>query len=51
MYYAYPQGDKARAQLLPVYLDTPVFIHFVAGDGDWHEVAQTIVRNKRTATN
>jgi hypothetical protein len=50
VYYAYPQGDKARLRLLPTYLDQPVWIHFKAGDGDWHEAARTMVRNKRTAT-
>ena len=50
-YFGYPQGDKAQLRLLPTHKDLPVFIHFVMGNGDWHEVAQTIVRNKRTATN
>lgn len=50
VYYGYPQGDKARTHLLPDFVDIPVFIHFKAGDGDWHEVARTTVRNKRTAT-
>lgn len=50
VYYGYPQGDKLRQHLLPTFEDQPIFIHFKAGDGDWHEVARTIVRNKRTAT-
>lgn len=48
-YYAYPQGHLAKQRLLPTYKDQQVYIHFVAGTGDWHEVAETTVVDLRTA--
>jgi hypothetical protein len=48
-YYAYPQGDKLTARLLPTYLDQKVYVHFEMGNGEWHEVAETTVVDTRAA--
>lgn len=50
-YYAYPQGDVMLARLAAGYVDQKVYVHFIAGDGDWHEVAETTIVMKRPATN
>jgi hypothetical protein len=50
-YYIYPQGDVLLSRLIPAHRDAKVFVHFIAGNGDWHEVAETTVVVKRTATN
>ena len=48
-YYAYPQGSDLKLRLLPTYKDQKVYVHFVMGNGDWHEVAETTVVNERAA--
>lgn len=48
-YYAYPQGDKLKTHLLPTYKDVKVYVHFVMGTGDWHEVAETTAVDVRAA--
>jgi hypothetical protein len=50
-YYVYPQGDVMLSRLNPAFKDAKVYVHFIAGNGDWHEVAETTIVLKRTATN
>lgn len=49
VYFAYVDGDVAQLRLLPTYKDQTVYVHFVKGTGDWHEVAETIVTDQRAA--
>lgn len=48
-YFAYPQGDKLKLRLLPTYKDQKVYVHFVMGTGEWHEVAETTAVDVRDA--
>ena len=48
-YYAYPQGAKLREYCLPALKNQPVFVHFKMGDGEWHEVAGTLLTDERAA--
>lgn len=49
VYYAYVDGAIAQLWLLPTYKDLKVYVHFVKGTGDWHEVAETTVTDERAA--
>lgn len=50
VYFGYPNGESMATHLIPDFADEPVYIHFYSPSTRWHEVARTIVRNKRTAT-
>lgn len=49
IYWGVISGDDLLSGLHPTYIDQAVFVHFVIDtDKEWHEVAQTTPRDRRT---